>query len=501
MYMDEDDLSLYYALLKGYDTSNTELISSKENLEFEKMKTLAEKCEGIVLYGAGVMFEYFINSYEDIPIKYVVDIEIPDSKVGRRGLFDAYPISKLKDEDKSSPILVTPVKPAREIYNSLVLQGFKNIFILSEMEFNREEVKNGVAYLSEHPEIQNSYLRICRRKKIKEQIYNRRITALENQLNEAKQQLKYLKERGSYYYKYILHCNNMVDVLIDELSDSELRRELIEDQIKFRFCTEFKNDYIPDLENPQSFNEKNLVMQIREADNPLFATVTDKYELKKYVTEKIGEKYIVPALGVWDDPKDIEWDKLSDNTILKATNGGDSNSIFVIYKNDKETREKATKTARKWIMKTNSVYYAGFNGVFRHVPQRILAEKNIEINEGDLLNYKIWMFHGEAKFYYISKTDLSKKSDKTKITYFKMNGEPFEARMNKYPPLKEFRSTTRFKEMIHLAEILSEPFEFVRVDFMETPEQLVVSELTLTPDAGLRPFDTCELDYEIGKYW
>ncbi len=497
MYLDEFDLSLYYALLKEYDESRIHLMSNKPNIKisFEELRKEAEK-QGCVVYGAGVMFEYFINTYTTIQIKYVVDKSVSDDTIKKNG-YSIYPINKLKDEKKDVPILITPARYAHEIYNYLEKMKFEKIYVLPEMEYNREEVKKEVKYLSEHPEIQERYLSICRRNWIN----NQRIASLENKLWSIKQQMESLKRTEAYQYKYILHCNRMISACIDVLPDSSFRHELIVDQMKFRFCTEFGNGYIPDLDDPKTFNEKNLAMQLKEEDNQLFARVSDKYELKSYIAEKIGEKYIVPALGVWNDPKDIEWEKLPDNIIIKATNGGDSESIFVVEKNDEETRRKATEIARKWVMKTNSVYYSGFNGAFRHVKQRIIAERNIEKHSGDLLNYKFWMFHGKAKLYYISKTDLSKEFDKTQITYFDMDGEPFEARTNKYPLLTEYRKTTRFDEMVRLAEILANEFEFVRVDFMETPELLVVSELTLTPDGGLRKFDTRELDYSIGKYW
>ena len=63
------------------------------------------------------------------------------------------------------------------------------------------------------------------------------------------------------------------------------------------------------LKNPQSFNEKLQWLKIYNR-NPEYSKMVDKYEAKKYVASIIGEKYIIPTLGVWDSVDDIDWDSL-----------------------------------------------------------------------------------------------------------------------------------------------------------------------------------------------
>lgn len=38
--------------------------------------------------------------------------------------------------------------------------------------------------------------------------------------------------------------------------------------------------------------------------------MADKYLAKKYVASKIGDEYVVPLIGVWDNPEDIDFNTL-----------------------------------------------------------------------------------------------------------------------------------------------------------------------------------------------
>ena len=76
--------------------------------------------------------------------------------------------------------------------------------------------------------------------------------------------------------------------------------------------------YSLDLENPKTFNEKLQWLKLHD-HNPLYTTMVDKYAVKKYVAEKIGEQYIIPTLGVWERFDDIDFDELPDQFGLKCT--------------------------------------------------------------------------------------------------------------------------------------------------------------------------------------
>ncbi|KLI21967.1 ATP-grasp fold amidoligase family protein, partial [Brachyspira hyodysenteriae] len=87
-----------------------------------------------------------------------------------------------------------------------------------------------------------------------------------------------------------------------------------EENIRFKekiIKEQFKNalGYELNLENPKTFNEKLQWLKLYYHD-PLMTICADKYLVRDYVKEKIGEEYLVPLIGVWDRVEDIDFDSL-----------------------------------------------------------------------------------------------------------------------------------------------------------------------------------------------
>ena len=88
------------------------------------------------------------------------------------------------------------------------------------------------------------------------------------------------------------------------------------------------------LKNPQTFNEKLQWLKLYDR-KPIYTTMVDKYAVKKYVSDILGEEYIIPTLGVWDKFDDIDFDKLPNQFVLKCTH--DSGGL-VICKDKSKTK-------------------------------------------------------------------------------------------------------------------------------------------------------------------
>lgn len=76
-----------------------------------------------------------------------------------------------------------------------------------------------------------------------------------------------------------------------------------------------------DLDNPKTFCEKLQWLKLYDR-KPEYTQMVDKYDVKKYVANIIGEEYIIPTLGVWNKPQDIDWGELPNQFVLKTTHGG-----------------------------------------------------------------------------------------------------------------------------------------------------------------------------------
>ncbi len=104
-------------------------------------------------------------------------------------------------------------------------------------------------------------------------------------------------------------------------------------------------DYPLNLENPQTFNEKLQWLKLHNRKEE-YVTLVDKYAVKEYVAKQIGEEYVIPTIGKWDKPSDIEWDKLPNQFVLKTNHDGGSNGIVVCKDKSKLNKRKALRELR-----------------------------------------------------------------------------------------------------------------------------------------------------------
>ena len=95
-----------------------------------------------------------------------------------------------------------------------------------------------------------------------------------------------------------------------------------------------------DLNNPQTYNEKLQWLKLYDR-KPEYTKLVDKYEVKKFVVDRIGNKHVIPTLGVWDSFEQIDFDSLPKQFVLKCTH--DSGGLFICTDKDKLDIEVARK--------------------------------------------------------------------------------------------------------------------------------------------------------------
>ena len=250
-----------------------------------------------------------------------------------------------------------------------------------------------------------------------------------------------------------------------------------------------------DLDNPKTFNEKLNWLKINDR-NPLYTTLVDKYEVKSFVSEKIGSQYVVPTIGVWDKFEEIDFDTLPNQFVLKCTH--DSGGLVICK--DKSTFDfKKAKSKIKKCLK-NNYYYHLREWPYKNVKPRIIAEQYMEdSNSGDLKDYKFFAFNGKVKALYIA-TDRQNKDEEVKFTFFDrdFNYLPFT---NAHQNAVELPQKPKcFDEMIMLAEKLSEGIKQVRLDFYEVDEKVYFGEITFFHMSGLNRFHPEEWDAIFGSW-
>ena len=250
-----------------------------------------------------------------------------------------------------------------------------------------------------------------------------------------------------------------------------------------------------DLEEPRTFNEKLQWLKLYDRD-PLYTTLVDKYEVKKYVASIIGDNYIIPTLGIWEGISDIDYDNLPDQFVLKCTH--DSGGVVICKDKQQFDRKKAEKIIEKSLKK--NFYYEGREWPYKNVKPRIIAEEYKEDSAcGELRDYKFFCFDGVVKALFIA-TDRQKKNEDTKFDFFdeKYNHLPFT---NGHPMANVVpKKPICFEKMKELAAKLSKDIPQVRVDFYEVDGKIYFGELTFSHWSGLTPFVPNEWDKVFGDW-
>ena len=257
-----------------------------------------------------------------------------------------------------------------------------------------------------------------------------------------------------------------------------------------------KLGYNLDLENPRTISEKVQWRKLYDRD-PVYSFLSDKYRVRKWVEEKIGAEYLVPFLGCWKDFKDIDFDALPDQFVLKTNNGTGSN-IVVKHKNEFLRSKKASRIAMKYTLHPIEFMY-GLELHYFDIKPLIIAEQYLTPADGksDLTDYKFYCFNGKP---FIVEAIENRTENETVDTY-DMKWNRLHVAQPPYPSKKEpSPRPPHFDEMVKLAGILSEGFRFVRVDFYDN-NGIYFGEMTFTPASGLIPFDPKDLEYEMADLW
>ena len=169
---------------------------------------------------------------------------------------------------------------------------------------------------------------------------------------------------------------------------------------KFYLKSLFKlrgGQYMLDLDRPKTFNEKINWNKLYD-HNPLYHDMVDKYKVKKIVADIIGEKYVVPCFGVWNNPEEINLETLPDSFVLKATH--DSSGVYICKNKNEINKECIIAHFKNW---KATHYEIAREWAYKDVLPRIIADKLIDDNSGhELTDYKFWCFNGIPRIMYIT---------------------------------------------------------------------------------------------------
>lgn len=255
-----------------------------------------------------------------------------------------------------------------------------------------------------------------------------------------------------------------------------------------------KMSYPLNIRQPRGFMEKLNWLKLYD-HNPKYTMMADKYLAKKWVAEKIGEKYLIPTLAVYNTVEEIELNNLPFKFVLKCNH--DSGSTILCTDKSSFDLEKAKSILNTLIHR--NYYFSEYEWVYKNIDKKIIAEEYVDVPKDavikdSLITYKFMCFNGEPKIMYITV-----KNDDIWEDYYDMDYQPLDIKRKYRHSNLAFPKPQTWDEMKMVAKELSKDIPFVRVDLYEIAGQVKFSECTFYDWGGYCAFDD-EWERRLGDW-
>lgn len=237
---------------------------------------------------------------------------------------------------------------------------------------------------------------------------------------------------------------------------------------------------------PETFNQKIQFRKLYD-NNPLYSICADKYRVREYVKEKIGEEYLIPLYLVTDKLTEEQWDKLPNSFVAKANHN--SGPVQIVKDKNKVDKKKIIKELNNQLKIDYGI--VSMEKFYSDIPRKIIVEKYLKDNIED---YKFHCFKNEIYLERITKLNLGSMYD---IKLWKNLTFSIGYNVDK----KVYIKPSNLNVMIEMGKKLSKDFEYVRVDLYNVEGKIYCGELTFCESSGFGKFTDESWDLKFGSYW
>ncbi|NUY30139.1 hypothetical protein F0160_06345 [Paraburkholderia sp. JPY303] len=273
-------------------------------------------------------------------------------------------------------------------------------------------------------------------------------------------------------------------------------KQLLPDAVFLSLLHRKRIGRFPNLFHPTTYNEKILLRCLRPDSR--YSALTDKLTVRDYVREKIGEKYLIPMISAPADFTQKEFDMLPNSFVMKANHG--NNFVEIVRDKSQQSFEHLQYLASQWL--STNFYRNARERHYRGIQPRIYFESLLLDEHGMIpADYKIHCFANEpgrpVMFIFVISDRFGSNT----------RGDTYDAQWNRIdlefaPYLRSTRPPPRPNNLdllLDTAALLSEGFDYVRVDLYAPSGRVFFGELTFTPGAGVSPMLPDRVDYEWGR--
>lgn len=246
------------------------------------------------------------------------------------------------------------------------------------------------------------------------------------------------------------------------------------------------------IENPKTFNEKIQWLKLYDT-TPIKTYLSDKYLVRKWVKDKIGEDYLIPLLGVYNKLEEIEFKNLPKRFIIKCNHGNGYN--IIVKDKTKLNMTDVEFKLNRW-MNENYAFKNGLELQFRDIEHKIMIQKYIGNHLSGLLNYSFLCFNGKPKFIWLE----CNKNIKNKYHLYEIKSNQLYYIINDCDSIYQSQNILKsLKEMIDLSSKLSEGFIYTRIDFYFSNEKIYFSDISFSSSWEIDRIKSIYLEKKLGS--
>lgn len=271
----------------------------------------------------------------------------------------------------------------------------------------------------------------------------------------------------------------------------------INDEIYLSYLFKYRMGYPLNLSQPKTYCEKLQWLKLYD-HRPEYTLMVDKYRVKEYVSKKIGEEFVIPTIGVWNSEKEIDWNVLPDQFVLKTTHGGGGSDVIICTDktcfNKKEALVKLKASMRK-----NSYKYTR-EWPYKDVKKQIIAESYLEEPGFSApRDYKVLCFNGVAKLIQLHEGRFSSQHTQS---FYDCNWNKLPINQRSYGVISDnvTEKPSLLGKMIELSEILANGIPHARIDWYIVKEHLYFGEITFFDASGFDSFIPDEYNYILSDW-
>lgn len=249
------------------------------------------------------------------------------------------------------------------------------------------------------------------------------------------------------------------------------------------------------LHNPITFNEKIQWLKLYDR-NEIYTTMVDKHLVKEYVACKIGYKYIIPTIAVWNSPHEVDFSILPERFVIKCNHNSGKGMYICKDKTFIDSKQIIADLKKGF---DENYFLHGREWPYKNVKRKIIAETFLEDSISGLTDYKVHVFNGVPKFILVCRDRFS-ESGLTE-DFFTPEWEHISVKRPNIPNSSiDIVKPEQLDEILDLSKKLAKDIPFVRVDFYIVKNQVYFSELTFYPASGFSSFEPEEWDYTFGSW-